>query len=168
MKYFLIFFLFCFSGCTNTSAAVPIFNSDSSLIIPAHKHSRQHFLENYGKDDTSRALINYFFKKRKIAFLETVGPVAVGGVSAILLNSFINQVDQSDNIRGSGEIVAIIPLGFVVLLSGAYIIDGQINWLVFNQRKLLRLLETYNRNDHLSYKITRRKMFKQELQKLKK
>ena len=98
-------------------------------------------------------------------FLETVGPVAVVGISAVLLNAMMN-IDAN---FGPGGLQVALGLAVVATVGApAYFIDGQINWLVFNRRKLLRLVTIYNQNHYLSPKITRRKMFKRELEKLNK
>ncbi len=84
MKYYLFCFLLYFLNCTNTSATVQFSEPDSTIKVSDFRQSRQFFLEKYGSDDTTRALINYFFKERKIALYETIIPVAAAGVSALL------------------------------------------------------------------------------------
>lgn len=88
MKYYLILSLLFILTCKNTTAATITSYADTSVNVLAHKHSKQYFLDNYGKDDSTRALINYFFKKRKAAFFETLVPTLAGGVSLLLLDLF--------------------------------------------------------------------------------
>ena len=167
MKYYLFFFLFFFLYCTTTTAANTTSYAGSSIKSTEHKHSKQYFLDNYGKDDSSRALINYFFKKRKDAFYESVISPVAGGASVLILNLFLKSMaNVKEDTGGLGFSVAI-PLILIIYAVPVYIIDGQIKWLIFNRRKLLTILESYNSGNSLPAKITRRKVFKLELEKLK-
>lgn len=167
MKYYLFCFLLYFLNCTHTSATIRSSEPDSSIRVSDYKQSHQFFLEKYGKDDTTRALINYFFRERKIALYETVLPAAAAGVSALLLNA----ADKlpSNNKQGGGYLFLLvgIPLGVIILEAPFYFIDGQIRWLRFSRKGLLVFLTNYNSGNSLSHRITRRKVFKLELEKLK-
>ena len=131
------------------------------------KQSKQFFLDKYGTDDSTRALINYFFKKRKIAFLETVIPPVAGGASVLILSLFLKSMANVKEDNGGFGFSVVVPLILVIYAVPVYIIDGQIKWLIFNRRKLLAILESYNSGNSLPKKIKRRKVFKLELEKLK-
>ncbi len=158
MKYCLLFLLSLFLNFTNTSAAIKISYVDTSINKLSYKQSKQYFLEKYGRDDSTRALINYFFKKRKDGIYETFVPLAVGVGSALLLN----------NIK-VGAMLILVPITIALVLYACpiYIIDGQVKWISFSRKKLLGYLIAYNSGKSLPAKIKRRKAFKYELEKLK-
>ena len=129
------------------------------------KQSKQFFLDKYGKDDTTKALINYFFKQRKDAFYETVVPVVAAGSSAIILAILFNSNNSTD--LGIVGLSVGLSLATIMYSSGGILIDGQIRWLRFSRKRLLRFITSYNSGKHLPRKITRKKLFELELEKLK-
>ena len=165
MKYYLFLPFVYFLNCSNISAAIITNDPDSSITVTDYKHSHQFFLDKYGTDDTTKALINYFFRERKNAFYETVLPVVAVGVSALLLNALGN-VNIKEDTGGAGLLVAL-PLAVVIFEAPVYFIDGQIRWLRFSRKRLLSFLTSYNFGNSLTHRITRRKVFKSELAKLK-
>jgi len=169
MKHYLLFFFYVFLNCTKTPAAIKTNLADTSINKSNYKHSRQYFLENYGKDDSTKALVNYFFAKREKALIETVIPAVAGGVAAALVARLSYSANNPTSGKGSGYAgLVIVPAFLVVLYSSVTLIDGQIKWLVFNRRKLLVILISYNSGKSLPKKITHRKAFKYELESLKK
>ena len=158
MKYCLFFFFYIVLNFTNTSAAIKISYADTNINKLSYKQSKQYFLEKYGKDDSTRALINYFFKKRIDGIYETFVPLAVGGGSALLLN----------NIKvGAMLILVPITLALVLYACPIYIINGQVKWISFSRKRLLGYLIDYNSGKPLPKRVKRRKAFKYELEKLK-
>lgn len=131
MKYFLFLSLFYFLNCINTLAA-PVNYADTSVNKSSYKQSRQYFLDNYGKDDSTRALINYFFKRRKEAFYETVVPPVAAGVSLLLLNYIISNGANVKEDTGGGYLLVGLSAAVALYGSAGTLIDGQIKWLVFN------------------------------------
>ncbi len=169
MKHYLLFFFYVFLNCTKTPAAIKTDLADTSINKSNYKHSRQYFLENYGKDDSTKALVNYFFAKREKALIETVIPAVAGGVAAVLVARLSYSANNPTSGKGSGYAgLVIVPAFLVVLYSSVTLIDGQIKWLVFNRRKLLVILISYNSGKSLPKKTTHRKAFKYELESLKK
>ncbi|HXH99752.1 MAG TPA: hypothetical protein VNI52_05765 [Sphingobacteriaceae bacterium] len=162
MKCFLFFSLFYFLNCIDTLAA-PVNYADTSVNKSSYKQSKQYFLDNYGKDDSTRALINYFFKKRKEAFYETVVPPVAAGVSLLLLNLILNHAANVKEDTGGGYLLVGLSAVVTIYGSAATLIDGQIKWLVFNRKKLLTVLTDYHSGKPLPKKIKRRKAFKYEL-----
>lgn len=114
-------------------------------------------------------MVNYFFAKREKALIETVIPAVAGGVAAVLVARLSYSANNPTSGKGSGYAgLVIVPAFLVVLYSSVTLIDGQIKWLVFNRRKLLVILISYNSGKSLPKKITHRKAFKYELESLKK
>jgi hypothetical protein len=58
--YSFLFFVFSFAHSYSYAALFPMADSAIRLRKP-HKLTQQQFLERYGTDDSSRALINYYF-----------------------------------------------------------------------------------------------------------
>lgn len=166
MRYFLLFAFVILFNIKNVRADVGKNSSDTSVDQSSYKKSKPYFLEHYGKDDSTKALINYFFVKRKTAFYQTVIPIVVGGGLIILLARALNR----NNLPPSKDDYAGILLGgaavSVGLQSAGQIIDGQIKWLVFNRRRLLKTLVDYNTGKPLPKRITRRKQFRKQLERL--
>ena len=152
-------------SCSNISAAITTNQPDSSVTVTDYKHSHQFFLDKYGTDDTTKALINYFFRERKIAAYETILPVVAVGVSALLLNALSNRNVKED--AGGAGLSSALSLIAIIYGSPVYFIDGQIKWLRFSRKRLLTFLTGYNSGNSLTHRITRRKVFKSELAKLK-
>ncbi len=153
MKHYLLFFFYVFLNCTKTPAAIKTNLADTSINKSNYKHSRQYFLENYGKDDSTKALVNYFFAKREKALIETVIPAVAGGVAAALVARLSYSANNPTSGKGSGYAgLVIVPAFLVVLYSSVTLIDGQIKWLVFNRRKLLVILISYNSGKSLPKK----------------
>ncbi len=65
MKYYLLFVFFILFNTTNVWAKVETISLDTSIDQPNYKHSQKYFLENYCKDDSTKALINYYLQKEK-------------------------------------------------------------------------------------------------------
>lgn len=168
MRYSLLFVFFILFNTKNVWAKVGTSSLDTSIDRSNYKEPKHFFLENYGKDDSSKALINYFFRKRKTAFYQTVIPIVVGGGLTILLAKAFNRNNIPVTKDDYGGIVIAGALVTVVLQSAGQIIDGQITWLVFSRHKLLKTLVGYNSGQPLPKRITRRKQFRQELEALEK
>ncbi len=166
MKYYLLFVFFILFNTTNVWAKVETISLDTSIDQSNYKHSQKYFLENYGKDDTSKALINYYFAKREKALIETVIPAITGGIATLIVAK-VNTDNNSPSSKDSGYAgLVIVPAFIIILYSAGTLIDGQIKWLVFSRSKLFKLLNDYNSGKPLPKKITRRKAFKHELKSL--
>ena len=161
MKYYHILCLVLILTLTDAAAATSIRTSsaDTSVNELAHKHSKQYFLDNYGKDDSTRALINYFFKKRKAAIYETFLSPAAAGTSLLLLHFLLENMGDT----GSAGFSVALFLAVTVFYAVPVCITAQIKWLIFNRRKLLTILEAYNAGTPLPKSVTRRQKFKQAL-----
>ena len=74
-------------------SAVPVYK-DSTPVAKAARLSQQQFLDTYGTDDTSRALIRYYFKKNKrarqsVLIWATAGLAAGFTFDQVLLRRFV-------------------------------------------------------------------------------
>jgi hypothetical protein len=104
-------------------------------------------LDRYGTDDTSRAMIKYWFVRRLGSqYLSMAGPV-IAGAGKIAFDSV-----------GSDSWVAFFVHGVYALL----ILDGVIiflfcfaRFLFFSRKRLLRLLNAYHNGKPLSRRLKR-------------
>lgn len=153
MKAFL-FFLFTISLAGSTvSAQKPTTASDSTINQNGFKQSQQYFLDTYGKDDSTRALINYYFRIRKATVVETsVGLLLTGGGLILLANPN----------------TYILAIGFApIIFTGALLfIDGPIERLIYNKKKLLHLIADYQHGKHFPKRFTHNRRFRLEMEKL--
>jgi hypothetical protein len=159
-----LFFILLLSGSfqfSNASALMRILKADT---IPsgkiAYKLSQKDFLENYGKDDSSRALINFYFTKRNRAI--TLTWIGGGGsvIADIALNSFLN----SSSISTLGDlIVGYLLLNLAATAAFTLLVIGIVRWLVLSRRKLLSILRNYNLSKGIPRNILKSRGFKKKL-----
>jgi hypothetical protein len=126
----------------------------------AYKFNRIDFLENYGKDDTSRALINFFFTKRNRAITLTL--IGGGGsvIADIAFNSFLNSV----SLATLGDLIlGYILLNLAVDVAFTLLVIGIIRWLVYSRRKLLSILKNYSNGKGIPRNILKSRSFKKQL-----
>jgi len=108
--------------------------------IPANKPwklSQQQFLLQYGKDDTSRAIINYYFEQQHNR-----------GQKKILVNTLITvtSITVFAIITSNGTPGAIIvgaPFIITGLIFGIFAFRSAINMIYFSRKKLYRVLKKY-------------------------
>lgn len=160
--YSFIFFAFLFNTAQSLAASFP---PPDSAIQPRkpHKLTRQQFLDRYGTDDSSRALIQYYFPKRKAAvrnILQSSGLLVLAGLLSIVVFSKGNGIEN-----GLGDFFILL-----ILLSSAYVAVG---FLVVNatllllqsRRRLYNMLQAYRNGKGLPRRISRKKSFLRLLKK---
>ncbi|MGI4021089.1 MAG: hypothetical protein ACRYFA_06255 [Janthinobacterium lividum] len=166
MKYCLPFVFFILFNTKNVWAKVGTIGLDTSINKADYKHSHKYFLENYGKDDSIKALINYYFAKRETAVIRTVVPAITGGLAAFLVAKInLNKNPPSGKSSGYAGLI-LVPALIVLVYSAETLVDGQIKWFKFSRHKLLKTLFDHNNGKPLPQKITHKKAFKYELEYL--
>lgn len=129
--------------------------SQDSLIDPTDfKHDKQYFLDHYGKDDSTKALINTFFRVRREAVVETVFGSIVTTGSVVLLSS-------------PDAFLLFFAFAPIIATAAILIIDGPITTLVYTRKKLLHFIADYQTGKHLPRRFTHRLSYKRELRKVK-
>ncbi len=150
----LLFFLVIILLSNLTVFAQKIINENNLTInLNDFKHPQQYFLNTYGKDDSTRALINYYFRLRKATVVETaIGLFVIGGglILAANPNTYILTL-------GSAPIIVMGALSFI---------DGPIERLIYNKKKLLHLIADYQRGKHFPKRFTHNRRFRLEMEKL--
>lgn len=151
----LFFFMaagFLFSS-VNSSAAVP--QADTVYKSKPHKISKKEFLDHYGHDDSTRALIRYFFKDRSKSKKSLI---IFGSITPIATIAALNEGP------GNALLIGVYIACFLLVLLGSIIVLFNIYFLASNSRKkLYRILQAFQNNIPLPKKIVRQSLFKKYL-----
>jgi len=161
LSILLLFSLkFCFA------AQEPSWHRMDTTILSKgdYKLGREEFLDKYSRDDSSRAFINFYFKKRsrwKQSLLVNAGLITL---FSIAIYAALNSVETTATLGAAiGEVVIAVYLTlFVDVCSIIFIVDG-ILLLTHSRKKLLRILNAYNDGKPLPPNITRKRLFKKYL-----
>lgn len=118
-------------------------------------------MAQYGRDDTSKALIHYFFDKRSKASRMIYVPLIIDGLAGIVLG-----------IAGAFTTVSMAyPLALLVFILAAttvtILIVGAVYLLKYSRKKLFRLINRYQTGGSIPKKIKANKYFKTLLVKYK-
>jgi hypothetical protein len=161
IRSFFVLFLLSSFYFSNASSFAWVKGTDT---IPSGKNAyrlgRKEFLENYGKDDSSRALINFYFTKRNRAITLTT----IGGLESVVADILFNSVFTA-GFAGtlSDLIVAYIGWTIVDTAGGVILVIGIISWLVFSRRKLLTILKNYFAGKSIPARIAKSRQFRKNL-----
>lgn len=163
MKHALLIFISVFLITKNVRAKVGVINLDTSINKSYYKLPRKKFLENYGNDDSTKALINFYFNKRGNRLVDAIPP-AIGGsllVFALTRKQSINHTqDDYSNLIIIGPLI-IFTTSFV-----ATFIVQEIKRSILTKKKLYIILNNHNHGIRLPERITWKRKFKTELAKL--
>jgi len=165
MKLILVAILFCsqYSMAASMPALMP---TDTSIHPQANAITQEAFLAKYGRDDSSKALINFFFQKMKKSEGMVTGGLLLGaaGTAGYLVGAH-KANDQSNSFSDE--------LGYVVLaLLGAFALGGGIALASvgtgllsrYSKKRLLKLLESYFAGTPIPRGIARNIMFRSYVQ----
>jgi hypothetical protein len=157
--YLLFVFLLLQGG--NTFAST-LGKADSS-ILPQHSHrlGKQQFLTIYGRDDSSRALIKYYYPKRKTGIILSgysgSSLVIAGILSAVIIYS----------TAGANFLAFLLVL---TLLAAAYVaafllIAGLVMLLLHSRRRLKKMLLLYFTGEPIPERIRKKDSFQRLVKK---
>jgi hypothetical protein len=150
---------FCFAA-QNTS----LHKSDTTILTKdQYKLNGEEFLDKYGRDDSSRAFINFYFKKRskwKQSLLINAGLIIL---FSIAIDAALNSVATATLSAAFGEVVLALYLTLFVDVSCIIIIVDGILLLTHSRKKLLQILNDYADGKPLPPNITRKRLFKKYL-----
>lgn len=114
------------------------------------KLSRIDFLEKYGTDDTSRALINYYFKKKKASI------ALIGVTSAIIILEGVIIADYSldkdtENLSHSAEKVMLDAYSLFLFIPSLIVAPvGIIDAKIYSKKNLYKQLLNYHTGKGIS------------------
>lgn len=122
---------------TDKAAASAVAPADSTPVNKPWKISREQFLVQYGKDDTAKAVINYYFEQqhnkgqKKIWVNTLISATCIAVFAIIAANGPVGSV-----IVGAPFITA----GFIFL---AFAFHNALNMIYFSRKRLYRVLKMY-------------------------
>lgn len=128
-----------------------------SVIHPAVSHlNQQQFLDTYGTNDTSRAVIQYYFKRNRNAKRDMLIWGTAGIAAGIAFDKVVVNGSEGDALGGL----------FLGILLGSFIYTGVIevllnsfNWIHFSRQRLALRLEKYNASRQLPKSLLRKSLF---------
>lgn len=146
---FVCLIMFFFSLTVFCSSGVLI-SDTSTLPKKEFKLNKKEFLAKYGTDDTSTALIRYWFLSRSLNNLLVFGSGAVFAASGTGLTISLLQSPPGElNTAAGGQIL----LGIVAVASGLILVASGYSLIKWSRKKLLQILKSYQSNQPLPDKI---------------
>lgn len=162
MRIFLLTaFLFIIRTSFASQFAQPVL-SDTTSPEKEYKISRDEFLEKYGRDDSSRALINYYFSKRiaaKILFFSTSWQVPIWPFP-LASNIRVTQSKSSNLSTGLGGLIGSIIFLSLLLASVGLASRGLGQWVKYSRKRLLQQLNNYSNRQPIPKGISKSHLFK--------
>lgn len=152
----------CILFINYSSAAIIIKRVDSSILTKEYQQSKQYFLDKYGKDDSSRALIEFFFKRRHSGKLQTFIWTGVGAASGIFFDTVVEN-GSGPFIGGYGFFIGLLIACLIWTAIGG-VLAGIFVWIKYSRRRLLVLLNKYNNGKGMPKNIITKQKYIKELQ----
>lgn len=106
-----------------------------------YRLTEQQFLEQYGANDTSRALIQYYFEQRKRATIATLVSGIIGGGTGIAFDNGIRKPRVANAPDVGGGFYGQIFLVILITAAGTVFLVEAFNWLRFSRKRLLKLIQ---------------------------
>ena len=148
MKILITISLIFFTSA-NTKATT--LNIDTTHPTHPYKISRKEFLNDYGKDDTSRAIINFYFKERRTALWLTSIGVSLTTFLGIRVNNVATSPYHEVEL-GYSEL-----LDFVLIFgTGFFTLFGFYSLLSHSRKRLLEILNNYFSGRGIPNKLKRK------------
>lgn len=133
IRPFLLVVLACFA--LNRVVAT-IIATDSIPVTRPWKISHQQFLDQYGKDDTARAIINYYFQQqarsRKPLYVFTPVTAGVIGVAIPVVTK-----------PGSNSVMSGIVVFFILAVTGIFTLALWGHLMKYSRKKLMKMVNKY-------------------------
>jgi hypothetical protein len=158
----LLVILLLATGAAFASGATILLPEDSSTLLPEHKLNRKEFLRKYGRDDSSRALIAFFYYKRGASQGTVASGAVMGIVSGIAFDRATN-VAESGNASFADAFYAF-ALSMVVAAGIAVFSIGTVIWIRYSRKRLLRLLKDYFNGKSIPRGIRKNKLYRSLLE----
>jgi hypothetical protein len=131
---------------------------DSSIRHKEHKLNEKEFLEKYGRDDSSRALISFYFLKRS----KGITRFSIAAPSTVLPGiALVPVANKAEGDKGNMHDASAAG-GLTILLCGAiaFLSLATAVWVRYSRKKLLRVLTDYSIGKHIPKGIAKNMVFK--------
>lgn len=129
--------------------------SSTNIRPKPWKVTEQQFLNKYGKDDSSRALIHYYFERRKVYKNRTILFTGISGVSGILFGALI----ERPGVSALGAILLGIPLLVGLWFFGFAIIIEAVRWIRTSRKALFKMLKNFENEKRIPKRISSNRRF---------
>jgi hypothetical protein len=138
-----------------SASAVHAASTDSSILPrKPHRLTQQQFLDWYGTDDSSRALIDYYYPKhRKNAILALYSGgalIVTGSLAALVLAA------SAGNLLSLLALIALLACAYYF---GALLLVSLTFLLMHSRRRLYKMLLAYRNGKPISHHSSRKKAF---------
>lgn len=162
---FLIFTCLLF-----TSSFAATFIGNDSIPPKTRQLSKQEFLDGYAWDDSSLALIHYYFEKKRKAKYTTIIGTAAGSGAAIGFDKIVMRPRSSNETfpngrNNTGDMFTGFLFGFVIFVAAVAVPAGVFNLVRFSRKNLLKHLYNYKAMHSLPKWVTRSTSFRKHLNK---
>jgi len=165
MKFFFVYLMAVLLSSSVVFAQRTIIHRDSLIDQTDFKHNKQYFLDHYGTDDSTKALINTFFRVRRAAVVEIAFSIVAGGGLFLFANYVFGPGDNKSFGYGT-VLLAIFAIPFIPAFAVG-VAEGTVTHLIYNRKKLLHLIGDYQAGKHLPRRFTHRIRYRQEFRKVK-
>jgi hypothetical protein len=168
MKTMLLIF-FCFAMEFSFGAYLPSLPpEDSTVPQKAYKMEKKGFLERYGRDDSSKALIYFYFRKRKVnknIFFPGAALGLAAGIGYFPVNNLpdIGEFNTAD-YKGGNKIFLVLGIFCLAAAGIPLLLVGGSLWMHYSRKKLLKLLNDHFNGRSIPAGIARNKSFKYYLE----
>lgn len=135
---------------------------DSAIQPGSYRLTREQFINRYGTDQASRALIQYYFDNKKKARLATIISGAVGGAAGVSLGGETRK--SSPNARDVGGLFyTVVFLAGILTIAGTLFLVKGFDWLRLSRKRLLKQLLRYQSGEPLPQRIVKSSTFQKQL-----
>ena len=143
--------------------SLPPFADTIILQEKAYKMNKKSFLDLFGKDDSSKALIQFYYRQRLngTRFLAIGIPVTIGsafGFGAAMDKVNNDKIGSLDDTINNAFIAGVV--GLLLGLGVAFILVGAPFWMKYFRKRLYRQLQNYFVGHHISSRIAKNHMFR--------
>jgi len=163
MKIIFSCFFLWITNLSHAAIARPPLAKDT-VIKKEYGHNEKEFLENYGRDDSSRALIKLYFRKRRYQNRSLITGAVLFTLGLIASFPLANLPDKDYQANGWFEITtasffailaaSMATAGVPMMLTGGSLLA------VTSRRKLLRWLNDYFDGKYMPKRVVKSMPFK--------
>ena len=140
------------------SAPMPMTFIDTTNSKKEFKLNKKEFLEKYGKDDSSSALIKFFFQKRKLG---AIGAFTNGPFASFFITAAV--VAGSSNSNNDGRKAVLIASYAFLALTVTFLVLSIVMLIKHTRKELLMQLHNYNAGQAIPKKISESHLYKRIL-----
>lgn len=155
--------VFLFLGNYSFASSIPCFVVADTVIDHApYALTQDEFIAQYGRDDSSKALINFFFQKRSRAQNTVGGGAVVTVLAAVGLGVSVHAANTKTNDIGN-ELASIFAVAIASIALGAgiaVVTVGAALWGRYSKKRLLILLKDYFAGKPMARGIAKNRMFR--------